>query len=1114
MNNKEIIFMFSGQGSQYCKMGFELYQRNDRFKYWLDKLDDVFIMKTRKSVINALFYNEVTKGDTFDEIFYSHPAIFMIQYSLAMTLIDMGIKPKHIIGASLGEYVSVAVAGVISYETAIDALTTQVEILKDVCNEGSMIAILDNEKVFHENSWLYEVSDLIAVNNDKHIVIACKKVETAYIQNQLKKKEIVHALLPVHYAFHSNEIERLYDKYSEYLVGLTYNSPKYNVISSVSAMSEETISDSHLWDVLRQPIKFREVIEKMEKINSFIYIDIGPAGTLENFVNSLLHKKSESKVYSIITPYSSEVRKMDEVIKACKKNINLGKEVKRMKAYLFPGQGSQSVGMGKGLFDEFNEIVETADRILGYSIKELCLENKDGLLGITKYTQPALYVVNALHYMKEIKETGIYPDFLAGHSLGEYSALYSANVFDFETGLMIVKKRAEIMNKAVGGGMAAIIGLTEEEVNDIIIDNRLDQIDIANLNTPTQIVISGPKSRIDSIKAIFENNGARAYIVLNVSGAFHSRYMNESAKEFETYIKKFTYAEPTIPVISNYTARKYRVDEIVVNMVEQMMNSVKWSESICYLMGKNITEMKQIGPGNTIDGLVTRIKKEGTPLIEEVYTPVVEELKVKEYTRVEEELEVEEEELCNSEEEIMTDTQDVVKRMISDTKVDFDSKEAYGETIGSDTFKDRYNLRYAYLVGSMNNGISSDELVIKVGKVGSMAFLGAKGMESKDVRNSIKHIKTSLDCNEAYGVNVSYNPMKMKNESQLIDLLLDLGIRTIEASSYLTITGSLVKYKIKGLSKNSKGKIISNNKIIAKVSRPDVASLFMSPIPERLIEKLLNEGEISSEEANIANGMLVADDICVEGDSAGNTDRGNLLSLLPSIIRLKGKMSLENEAVKNIHIGAAGGIGTPEAVAACFFIGADFILTGSINQCTVESRTSHEAKKILQHIDVHDTEHTPSLDMFELGCKSQVVKRGLFYPARANSLYEIYRSYNSLEAIETHLKEKLENKYFKKSISSILNECMGNASEEEQENIRDNPKNKMALVFKWYLNDSERQAQIGEENKRVNYSIKCSSALGAFNQWVKGSDVEMWRDRNVDKITMMMMDGAAVIMRK
>ena len=152
-----------------------------------------------------------------------------------------------------------------------------------------------------------------------------------------------------------------------------------------------------------------------------------------------------------------------------------------MKAYVFPGQGSQEKGMGAKLFDEFADLTKSADSILGYSIKDLCLYDKDNKLQSTEYTQPAIYIVSVMDYLKSRKEGIAAPNYVAGHSIGEYAALYAAGVFDFETGLKLVKKRGELMAKANGGGMAAIIGLTKEQVLEVLEKNDLNRIDVAKL---------------------------------------------------------------------------------------------------------------------------------------------------------------------------------------------------------------------------------------------------------------------------------------------------------------------------------------------------------------------------------------------------------------------------------------------------------------------------------------------------------------------------------------------------------------------------------------------------------------------------------------------------------
>ncbi|GBF33011.1 malonyl CoA-acyl carrier protein transacylase [Desulfocucumis palustris] len=287
-----------------------------------------------------------------------------------------------------------------------------------------------------------------------------------------------------------------------------------------------------------------------------------------------------------------------------------------MTTYIFPGQGSQRIGMGGTLFDEFTELADKADEILGYSIKKLCLEDPDSQLNKTQYTQPALYTVNALHYLKRIRAVDKTPDYVAGHSLGEYNALFAAGAFDFETGLKMVIKRGELMSRASGGGMAAVIGLNEEQITDVLKENNLQNIDIANYNNPSQFVISGLKTDIDYAQSIFEGiKDVKMFIPLKTSGAFHSRYMTEAKKEYEKFTKNLEFYELNIPVISNVYARPYKQSDIKQNLVQQIICPVRWTESIRYLMGLGEMEFEEIGPGRVLTGLIQQIKKEAEPLI-------------------------------------------------------------------------------------------------------------------------------------------------------------------------------------------------------------------------------------------------------------------------------------------------------------------------------------------------------------------------------------------------------------------------------------------------------------------------------------------------------------------
>ena len=289
-------------------------------------------------------------------------------------------------------------------------------------------------------------------------------------------------------------------------------------------------------------------------------------------------------------------------------------KMKKLKTYVFPGQGSQIKGMGGTLFDEFEELTEKADKILGYSIKELCLKDPRRELSQTQYTQPALYVVNALSYYKKLDETGQKPNFVAGHSVGEYNALLASGGIDFEIGLKLVKKRGELMSQSIGGAMAAILGLSEEEVKKILEENDLNGLDIANYNTPSQIVISGLKDDIHKAEPLFQLEGTK-YIPLNTSGAFHSTYMQPAKEEFDKYLREFTYSELMIPVISNVHARPYQQEDIMANLSEQITHSVHWSESIQYLMGQGDMDFEEVGQGDVLTKLIEKIQNEVTPFV-------------------------------------------------------------------------------------------------------------------------------------------------------------------------------------------------------------------------------------------------------------------------------------------------------------------------------------------------------------------------------------------------------------------------------------------------------------------------------------------------------------------
>jgi malonyl CoA-acyl carrier protein transacylase len=287
-----------------------------------------------------------------------------------------------------------------------------------------------------------------------------------------------------------------------------------------------------------------------------------------------------------------------------------------MIAFVFPGQGSQKRGMGQGLFDEVREyaaVEKDVDAILGYSLRKLCLEDAENRLKETQFTQPCLYVVNALYYYKAVSQ-GTHPAYLAGHSLGEYNALLAAGVFDFLTGLRLVKKRGELMAQARNGGMAAVIGLSANTVTRLLRENGLGSLDVANFNAPSQVVLSGPVEDIKCAAPVFEKGGARLYMPLQVSAAFHSRYMADAAKAFGDFLAPMSFTAPQTPVVANATAQlypAYNASESVKSlMVRQITNSVRWTQSVRLLLGRGVTQFSETGPGNVLTRLGQQIQQE------------------------------------------------------------------------------------------------------------------------------------------------------------------------------------------------------------------------------------------------------------------------------------------------------------------------------------------------------------------------------------------------------------------------------------------------------------------------------------------------------------------------
>ncbi len=263
--------------------------------------------------------------------------------------------------------------------------------------------------------------------------------------------------------------------------------------------------------------------------------------------------------------------------------------------------------MGAGLFERFPEMTRTANEILGYSMEELCLRDPQSQLGKTEFTQPALYVVNALTFLARSQEQKPRPDFLAGHSLGEYNALLAGEVFDFATGLKLVQKRGQLMAQMRGGAMAAVMGMKADLIREVLSKTSRDAVDVANYNSPAQTVISGPEEELRQAIPALKEAGATV-IPLKVSGAFHSRMMQPAQKEFAVFLESFNLVPPKVPVIANATAAPYEARLIKETLAKQIANPVRWVESIRFLLEKGAATFEEVGPGNVLTKLIHQIR--------------------------------------------------------------------------------------------------------------------------------------------------------------------------------------------------------------------------------------------------------------------------------------------------------------------------------------------------------------------------------------------------------------------------------------------------------------------------------------------------------------------------
>jgi len=435
--------------------------------------------------------------------------------------------------------------------------------------------------------------------------------------------------------------------------------------------------------------------------------------------------------------------------------------------------------------------------------------------------------------------------------------------------------------------------------------------------------------------------------------------------------------------------------------------------------------------------------------------------------------------------------------------------------LGDEEFRQVHGLRYAYVQGAMANGIASEEIVEATSRAGGLGFFGAAGLDPGRVEKAIDRLQGSLG-QEPFGFNFIHSPAEPDLEAAIADLYIRRGIRRAEAAAFLGLTLPLVKYRLAGIHRGPDGQVVTPNQVFAKVSRVEVAQKFLAPAPAAMLSSLVDQGFLTAEQAELAALVPVAEDITAEADSGGHTDNRPAVCLIPTMIALRDQLQQQYGYVRRPRVGAAGGMATPYSLCAAFAMGAGYVVTGSVNQACVESGSSEIVRGMLAQARQADVAMAPAADMFEMGVNVQVLKWGTMFPVRAKKLYELYRRYDSLEALPANERQVLEKDYFRGTLEQEwenTRQFFEKRDPRQNERAAREPKHKMALVFRSYLGRASRWANAGLADRKVDYQIWCGPAMGAFNEWARGSLLEKVENRRAGLVAHNLLLGAAVLTR-
>lgn len=721
------------------------------------------------------------------------------------------------------------------------------------------------------------------------------------------------------------------------------------------------------------------------------------------------------------------------------------------RAWLFPGQGSQRRGMGAELLDAYPDLVTAADDILGYSVREAC--QSSGRLSDTRYVQPLLFVVNALHLRRALEESPP-PDYLAGHSLGEISALYAAGCMDFATGLELVRRRGALMAACPPGTMMAVLGLPVEEVEDLIAGHGLTAIDIANHNLPDQVVVAGPDAEVSRLASVIEGLSTSRTSRLNVAVAAHSRYMRPAAAGFADALAAVEFAVPRMPVFAGVTAAPHKHEFIGRRLCEGLTGRVRWWEIMVALSRAGVDDIREVGPGEVLQRMWRRAGDRLPGAAPQATEPPP-----------------------------VPQPREPQPRGAQRTPASL-------SVPGADREASQFPFRLPYLVDALPYGVSGPAMLRRLASAGMLGFLGTFGVPIAAVTADVREFATG--DRGRWGIELPAERLDPARARAVVSLAMDAGVTHAVAPGWAGVSPEIVRWRFARQG-------ASPRRLLVRVTAGRQAEAFFRAAPAETVTRMVRSGQLDPAEAEDARRLPVATGICVQQAPDG----GVPVSLLLPVVRAardaagSGAPGSGTGLTQPVPVGV-GGIGTPEDIAAALLLGADFLVTGVINACSPQARTSQAVRELLSTVELADAVLAPSAELFRFGGRAHLLRKSTLFPARAARLHDLQLAGATPATLPAATRRMLESDCFGQPLDEVLADLPGQ---------RDAPD--MADLLARYFDLGTRAALDGRSGQQLNWHVPCGPEMGAFNLAAAGLGLADWRTRDVDVLARRLMAAGA-----